>query len=361
MRGRLVAGRRGMLLIVAGALSVAACARILGLRDDELRMFPHRRHVLAGVSCTKCHVGITAAGDEGPLHLPTAATCTTSGCHAKPHNSAPCLACHSHPDAAANAARARTNITFSHVAHLGAANGNCARCHLGVADSDGPLRPPMVACWNCHEHDRVRDVRNCSACHPHLEAEHTPPADHIVHDLGFATSHGKYAAAAADACASCHRDSFCANCHGVTAPVIPARLALANPFAASVHRPAFLARHGEEARGEPAACTSCHLPQACSNCHNRAEVAGRASSGRPARSPHPKGWVGIGVGNNEHGLAARRDPLTCASCHGGAGEMLCVSCHAVGGSGGNPHPVGWSSASPLSALPCRLCHQPGWR
>jgi hypothetical protein len=63
--------------------------------------------------------------------------------------------------------------------------------------------------------------------------------------------------------------------------------------------------------------------------------------------------------SNEHGRAARRDPASCASCHGGAGEMLCVGCHRVGGIGGNPHPPGWSSRQSLTDMPCRLCHTPG--
>lgn len=47
----------------------------------------------------------------------------------------------------------------------------------------------------------------------------------------------------------------------------------------------------------------------------------------------------------------------CASCHGGAGEMLCVGCHRVGGPGGNPHAPGFSSQMrPAVDRPCVLCH-----
>jgi hypothetical protein len=77
-------------------------------------------------------------------------------------------------------------------------------------------------------------------------------------------------------------------------------------------------------------------------------------AGGGAASPHPTGWVG--VDRNEHGRAARRDPASCAACHGGAGEALCVSCHRVGGVGGNPHPPGFRDARALSDLPCRTCH-----
>jgi len=46
----------------------------------------------------------------------------------------------------------------------------------------------------------------------------------------------------------------------------------------------------------------------------------------------------------------------CASCHGGAGEALCVDCHRVGGIGGSIHPSNFSSDRNLTELPCRLCH-----
>jgi hypothetical protein len=102
---------------------------------------------------------------------------------------------------------------------------------------------------------------------------------------------------------------------------------------------------------EPAACATCHEPDRCAACHRDNDVAGEG-----AASPHPAGWVGLGPGDNQHGRAARNDPAACASCHGGAGEALCVSCHQVGGPGGNPHAPGWASSVSLSALPCRLCH-----
>ena len=71
--------------------------------------------------------------------------------------------------------------------------------------------------------------------------------------------------------------------------------------------------------------------------------------------------VGPTPADNAHVREARRDPTACASCHDGAGQSLCVGCHQVGGVGGSPHPPGWSSRVPLSAMPCRLCHPIGSR
>lgn len=344
------------LLAIAAAVTVAACAGVLGLRREPGRVFAHRAHVVKGVSCPTCHAGVEQAGDDGSLHFPTSARCT-EGCHERPHDPSPCLDCHSDPMVAGRATEARDHLRFDHAKHLrGQAAGNCARCHTEVASSDGPLRPTMATCWSCHEHERVRTTRDCNACHVDLAEEGTPPASHLIHDGDFARRHGEQASASSDLCSTCHGERFCADCHGKTAPIIPARMRPADPFAASVHRPAFFARHGEESRLEPASCTSCHQPSRCDQCHRERSVAGTS---RTAGSPHPAGWAGIGAGANEHGRAARRDPVACASCHGGAGEALCVSCHQVGGPGGTPHPPGWTSSQPLSALPCRLCHRSG--
>lgn len=349
-------GRRGRVLLAALtiAAAVAACAGVLGLRRDHQPSFAHRAHVVAGITCPTCHTGIEDAGDTGPLHLPPDATCTSSSCHVKPHDARPCQGCHSNPILAGAAVEAKDHLRFEHAKHVrGPAVGNCMRCHIGVATADTALRPPMAVCWTCHQHDEARSVRNCATCHRNLEDMTSPPASHLVHDAGFTTRHAEQASAAADLCTSCHAEKFCATCHGVTAAVIPARMQLANPFSASVHRPAFFARHGEEARAAPSTCTSCHQPSRCESCHRERGVSADAPG---AASPHPRGWIGIGPGENEHGRAARRDPVACASCHGGAGESLCVRCHQVGGPGGNPHPPGWSSARALAEVPCRMCH-----
>ncbi|HVV81930.1 MAG TPA: cytochrome c3 family protein [Kofleriaceae bacterium] len=350
--------RRRSLRVLLAALAIAgafaACASVLGLRHDRSPAFPHRAHVVRGISCPTCHQGIAEAGTDGPLHFPSDATCTQAGCHTQPHDTHACLGCHADPVAAGAVLEARDHLRFEHKQHVdGPANGNCARCHVGVATGDTPLRPPMAVCWGCHEHERVRDVRDCNACHRNLETEDSPPASHLVHDGDFATRHGEQASSAADLCSTCHQQKFCAQCHGVTAPTIPARLRPADPFAPSVHRPAFIARHGEEARVSPSTCTTCHQPSTCGTCHQERGVSAVDTT---AGSPHPPGWIGLGPDENEHGRAARRDPVSCASCHGGAGEAMCATCHRVGGPGGNPHPAGWTSDRPLNGPPCLLCH-----
>jgi hypothetical protein len=330
--------------IVAAVSVLVACAGVLGLRKDRPDGFAHRAHVVAGVSCTSCHPNIT---DGKALHLPDDTTCLT--CHQKPHDTRACSGCHSSPLAIAQLLEAKDHLKFDHATHAGPSKNNCVRCHDGVATGDR-LRPAMAACFKCHDDDAERDGRRCDACHVNLSDERTLPATHLAHDGDWLRDHGTRAASSGELCESCHKQSFCASCHGQTVPALPSQLSLGDPFRASVHRAGFVARHSLEARSDPGACTTCHTPERCASCHTAKSIAGE-------RNPHPANWVGLAASDNLHGREARRDPVSCAGCHGGAGEALCVSCHRVGGVGGNPHPAGFSSRQPMSAMPCRMCHR----
>jgi len=333
-----------------GAAALAACAGVLGIRAAGNAPFPHRRHVLAGVACNTCHAGIETAGETGALHLPDDASCVA--CHEKPHDPRPCGGCHRDPTTAPSVAESKAHLRFEHARHVGGrAKGNCVRCHLGVAEGDAHMRPAMATCFRCHEHQADQDGRRCQACHEDLVDEGTLPLSHLAHDGDFLREHGARAASAADLCNSCHQEKFCASCHAAKAPQVPSRTRFADPFGPSVHRAGFEARHALEARADPGSCASCHRPERCQSCHSE--------KGLDMGSPHPAGWVGLTASENLHGREARRDPAACASCHSGAGEALCVSCHRVGGVGGNPHPPGFSSRRSFTELPCRLCHTGG--
>ena len=205
--------------LVLAAVGVAACARILGFSHPSASAFPHRAHVVAGVTCTRCHVGIDH--DDGrALHLPDDTTCTS--CHAKPHDTHPCMQCHAAPTALAELADARAHLTFDHARHAAPTRNDCVRCHIGVAEGDDRLRPPMATCFRCHDHDAARDARKCDACHRDLEDARELPETHLAHDGDWLREHGTRAASSGDLCQSCHRDEFCAECHGKTVAVLPA-------------------------------------------------------------------------------------------------------------------------------------------
>lgn len=340
-------------LAVAALVAVAAgaCAQILGFKPPGRQTFEHRAHVIAGVSCVKCHAGIDVAGDTGPLHIPDTATCVS--CHQTPHDRRDCSGCHGGEFTRLEAAQAKRHISFDHRSHVAEVRGNCVRCHPDAARDGANLRPPMATCFSCHQHADQWRVRDCDSCHVDLPGEMIRPESHLVHDGDFVREHGVRAAAASDLCESCHSQRFCAGCHGQTVPALPERTGFERVGLGGVHRAGFRSRHAEEARSQPGLCSTCHSPDSCQTCHGG---KGLTATAQAPRSPHPAGWIGPPGTANEHGRAAWRNPIECASCHGGAGEALCIGCHRVGGVGGNPHPPGFTSSRSMTDLPCLLCH-----
>jgi hypothetical protein len=334
------------------ALGIAACAGILGLHDRAPAAFEHRAHVLKGIGCVRCHENVSRSGPNSALDLPADALCT--GCHTAPHDRRSCRGCHGRERDRHAALQAKQHLTFDHAHHVEAAQGRCVRCHEAVGRGDGPLRPTMAVCLSCHEHAEQWADRRCDGCHRDMEGEHVRPQSHVVHGEGFLRAHGAAAAGARDLCTSCHAESMCASCHGASVPALPSTLHFEQPRRADMHAAGFFARHSLEARADPGLCVTCHSESSCLDCHGRRGLLTAAESER--RNPHPPGWLSTPSGPNLHGREAQRDPLACASCHGGAGERLCVGCHRVGGPGGSPHPAGFSSRQPLHALPCRMCH-----
>jgi hypothetical protein len=338
---------------------MAACAGILGLKPKNVGQMPfaHRAHTMKGVSCNVCHQGVSTAGESGPLHLPTTDTCR--GCHTKPHDERACLGCHGEEHERQRAELTKDHLRFEHGRHVASVNGNCTKCHTAAGESrDVSLLPPMVNCFSCHKHEKQFAIRDCDGCHVDLPSEHVKPESHLVHDGDFVREHGVRAASSRDLCSTCHSERFCLGCHGVgTTPALPARLGFEDVRLSGLHRAGFKSRHAEESRNNPGLCTTCHQERTCRECHERENLSGSKAGGR---SPHPRGWINPGRGGGEHGQAARLDPASCAGCHSGAGEQLCIGCHKVGGPGGNPHGPGFSSRKDKSRdMPCRLCHQVG--
>lgn len=342
---------RATTLALVCALLLSACASILGIKaKSQERAFEHAAHVTRGVSCTTCHEGLDKKGNERELHLPSTARCVS--CHQKPHDERACAGCHGSTHARERAALGQEHLRFDHARHLPRMKGQCVPCHSGAGgkDADG-LRAPMAQCLACHAHKDQWRVRACDGCHVDLPKERVVPESHVVHSGDFVREHGVRAASARDLCATCHTEGFCAKCHGVTVPTLPWRLGFDRPSMSGLHRAGFRNRHADEARASPGLCSTCHAEQKfCVDCHQSERVG--VGSGR---NPHPPGWM-AGVGGG-HGRAARMDPGSCASCHGGSGEALCVGCHRVGGPGGNPHGPGFASALDVSRdEPCRRCH-----
>lgn len=345
---------RSLSALIVAVLSASACAGVLGIRPPGRRPFEHRTHSLEGIHCLKCHGSVGLAGDEGSLHMPSTSDCVS--CHEEPHDTRDCGGCHGLRETRAAAAAAREALFFEHKTHMPRVKGDCVRCHIDVQHGAEKLRPSMGTCLGCHEHSGEMVAQKCDRCHVDLEREGIRPEEAWAHGPNFMREHGVRAATAGEVCSSCHADRFCSTCHSAgVAPATPAKMAPHDPFNSSVHRAGFMARHANEARSSPGLCSTCHSPSTCATCHAERSVSAGAAG---ARSPHPRGWLGPPGSPNEHGRATFRDPALCASCHGGAGEQLCVGCHRVGGIGGNPHPPGFvARGDARTEGACRLCHR----
>jgi len=159
-------------------------------------------------------------------------------------------------------------------------------------------------CYHCHSQ------QSCDECH-----KGALPESHKAPD--FLERHGKLLALKAgqgtkdmgkeQACATCHTQRFCQNCHEGAKPK-------------SHKQPGFVGqrRRGAEQRKSGHAlealrkgvfsCQTCHALSFCTNCHG-------------TEMPHPDNFVAV------HVLKARKDMALCQRCHTWD-ETSCRDCHS---------------------------------
>ena len=344
------------LLIASGVLACATAATVLGTRaeGDEI-LFPHSRHIQAKVDCITCHESIYDAKTLTGDFLPKEATCLQ--CHKEWKASGQCQTCHRDVEHAGPWPKRDPHLTFDHAAHIERVKEDCSQCHVQLSDphKPAPVSAGHGACMKCHEHaDQYADAR-CATCHVDMARYALRPVTQLSHQGDFLRRHASVAKASTQACATCHEQNFCLDCHAKTAMVPPETLYVDRPDRRFIHQGDFLGRHPVEARADPTSCQRCHSVQTCETCHQHERVA----AGFSGTSPHPPGWTVRGS-SAFHGDAARRDITSCASCHDQGNSSNCVQCHRVGGSGGDPHPAGFRSRHSLSEAAtdgrCIACH-----
>jgi hypothetical protein len=219
------------------------------------------------------------------------------------------------------------------------------------------MAPKMASCLQCHEHAARFDEGRCAECHVDLARYPLEPLSTFSHQGDWIRQHGASARADTEACARCHEQTFCADCHAKTVAVKVEIKFPEQVLARFIHRNDFIGRHQVEARAEPATCRRCHGSSFCEGCHQAQNLT---PFGTSPRNPHPPGWTFPGSASF-HGTEARRDIASCAACHDQGARSICVDCHRVGGVGGDPHPPGWGQTHGRGEIGrngmCLVCHQ----
>jgi hypothetical protein len=324
-------------VVLAGAtLLVTACGTFFGFGPprDAIKA-PHERHKKGDVECLACHETIFDSESLATVDLPKEAKCFE--CHKEEKKNKQCDFCHTQPANPATFAPKERHLIVSHKLHL-EKNEDCTVCHKVLPEPGEPVTPPpMEACLACHEHQEQFDQGRCEVCHDSLTRFALRPISSFSHQGEFLKGHAPLARSRPESCATCHDQRFCTDCHAST---VAASIQVRFPDAVDrllVHRGDFLGRHTIEQRADPVLCARCHSTSFCSDCHTR---TGLTPEGAPGLNPHGPG-VNDSTARDFHGTEARRDILSCAACHDQGAASNCVSCHRVGGTGGNPHPQSW--------------------
>jgi Cytochrome c7 and related cytochrome c len=346
------------LCALALVLGSASCAtfwwsQALPSGGDRIKA-PHDAHKKAQVECLACHEEIYDATDFSKRYLPSEAKCLE--CHAEKKQQGRCEFCHTDARRAAPWPTVEPRLQLSHATHIERTKEDCAVCHKTLPN---PLRtvenaPKMAACTSCHEHKQEYQNGKCGGCHLDLRRYPLEPVSMFSHQGDYLHEHARAARSTPETCATCHEQTFCADCHAQT---VAMRVELKLPErvgADFIHRNDYVGRHAVEARADAALCRRCHGTSFCESCHQAQNLTPGAAS---PRDPHPPGWSFPGSAAF-HGDEARRDIASCAACHDQGAQSICVSCHKVGGIGGNPHPPGWPHGRDEIARNnmCLVCH-----
>jgi c(7)-type cytochrome triheme protein len=348
---------RHLVLLVAAALLAACSAKETkpAARRDPPFVFPHSPHVEGDVACLECHASITKAKalENRVRHVQL------------PRKGESCSGCHDVvPKLQIPPRTADAGLNFNHVSHLARLKGEknaCVRCHTALPEQKALdyEAPSMNACTSCHNHAEEFAAAKCLGCHQDLK-RYSKPVESFKHQGEFLKLHGGLARGGAESCASCHEQTFCADCHSPT--TVPGKPSFVYPEEVQrdyIHRGDYQSRHAIDVAANPASCRKCHGSNFCTTCHEQQNLVPLPSGAvGVARNNHPVGW-GIKGSGQFHGDAARRNIVACAGCHDQGASSTCVACHQVGGFAGvSPHPKSWkkTTADISKNSMCAACH-----
>jgi hypothetical protein len=351
------------------AVLLVAALGLAARQGTAQGVFDHAKHAKLFPSCVACHAGAVTA--NAPL-WPDSAGCATC------HNGTIQPAAHWQAPVGG-----RYNLKFDHVTHaarLTDRSVTCVTCHADAGAPwmtvRGPVPEPCLSCHGVQAAHLAAPDTACATCHVPLAQATSLTASDVAHfdappdhrQPGFATAAGHGAAAKrerpiAASCATCHARDFCLECH-VDAPERATIQALApdpRSVAIVVHlaapathaAPGFLDTHGVAAKRTPEQCSTCHTRESCISCHlGSPQVASKL----------PLAGVGRGTGAvivrrappshgegflERHAAEARAGQATCAGCHVRAD---CLECHRPDAArAAGYHPAGFLASHPAAA------------
>ena len=200
-------------------------------------VFPHLRHVAAGLECAACHAEV--AGNEDAIELAPARMDNCTQCHAERKVANDCATCH--PTILPGLKPESHGGTWTRQ------HGNV--CRAGTSDRTSDR------CDLCHKET------DCASCH-----QTNPPENHT--NQWRRVGHGVTAALDRESCSTCHQPSACLSCHEESTP----------------------RSHNSASFGAPRSthCITCHEPlqgEGCSACHASTPSHALASPKPPSHTP----------------------------------------------------------------------------
>ncbi|MCL2491317.1 MAG: NapC/NirT family cytochrome c [Coriobacteriia bacterium] len=379
------------------------CTQCHNLENREVTpsagiVIDHEAHESAHITCTMCHNRVAHNEDGMPPVLIDPQTGKVSEGHYDFMTMTSCYRCHDMEDGAV-------------------ATGECKACHTSDFDlvpeshevADFVRRPHADAALA--QHNEVLEAIE----HYHLDGEPDAASKkEMVHALaedhggGHGGGHGPeglplFPPSAINECFTCHKRSFCFDCHGMDMPHPAQFLRPANVTDADGH-PAIskdeekaekcVMCHGVEAEtlfcnnchhgaesnwnfdktsdwtniqhavavsttGVGVCTSSCHVISFCEACHTMRNVIPASHSAADFVHPATPAQTIFGEtpakATAAHAVAAQNSTETCAVCHGegGINAPFCLDCHGME----MPHPAQFRSLHSASdKATCANCH-----
>lgn len=119
-------------------------------------------------------------------------------------------------------------------------------------------------------HIELKNRPVCTECHTSDSSANLKPIASFIHTGDFINRHRFYASQGSNLCNTCHKLSFCTDCHAYKTELKPSVRYSGAPDRWLPHRGNYLYQHRIDGRLDPPKCFRCHSRQnnqVCRKCH----------------------------------------------------------------------------------------------